>query len=635
MSDLSNILKENKKIYSHLLFGEDRPEIRKHYKIPKNENILVVAPLDQKNVLSSTVITDRCIYTYNNYEEPIMLTMLCDFVFMQEAPGCPIIGISKKRDVTVFPKQSGNSSTGRELLHLLGVFQTNLMSVASQLKRQYEIAIANALTLVRKSFHETGILGRKSESLLAIIEDTKFYEAETYYVRAENCYRRCDCVAYNKYINTLEEKRVRSELIHQLRHPEELFFESFVRDISNPYALYITQNLVGSYSALRNKNLLSNQEAIILSYLCIRMEDNLYLHKILNDYSRRVGEKCVWEIMCFSAKYKNERMSNVYNRIISEEEVKLPELAWVDSLYLTPLHYALILRNTKAVDTILEMRDWSDYDFSHIQNEENRILYDFNFVASILYENPHFLRRIFLKTSKMAKPIQKAIKQLEQKIYINEKLGNESAVLEYKLAKADMERELSDLIATTLQKNRLKAVHIFESGNDFAKYLMRVYENSDSLFHILTGTISEWRLYRDEQHFFITNIEQEFNYSYYEWKQGIVSSKHVKLEDVLYQWTDREAMQFESVYGNKKEEEEKRKFHKYTDYDDISFDVTVKTPYEGSWFSEEAHRNLTVLKKEYRSLVKQYHPDNASEEGNSAIFQKIMSERAEIIAALK
>ena len=638
MSNLTDIFKENKKTYSHLLFGEDRQDLRDLYHIPKNESILVVAPLDEKNMLSSAIVTDRYIYSYDRIEEPIPLSRICEFVFLQEKMGSAVVAVGQKREMILYPKQVRRRQAGEELLQLLRVLQTNMILLTPSLKRQYEKTIASVLVQVRKSLHETGILNEKAECLLSIAEDAKICETETYFLRAENLYRMCDTLKYERFIESLQELHVRFEIVDQLKHPEELFFDSFVRDISNPYLIYITQNLIGAYTALRAKQQLQEKEAMILSYLCVRMDDELYLHKILNDYSRKMGEKSVWEIMCFAAKFANERMSSVYNRIISEEEVTLSELSWVDSLSLTPLHYALMLRNTKAVEQILEMKDWSTYHVPDSVDREQAMLYDFNFVASILYENPSFLRRIFLKTSNISKPIVKAINQLEQKIYINEKLGNDSAVSEYKMAKADLEKELSNLISETIQSNRVRAMRIYESGDDFSKYLMQVYENSDSLFHILTGTISEWRLYRKEQHFFVTNIEQRFNLSYYEWKQGVISSKRVKLEDVLFQWTDREAAQYEALYGRKKQEEKqdkKRQYHRYTYQEDIRFDVTVETPFEGSWFSARAHEDLAELKKEYRMLVKKYHPDNAVSDANSTAFQKIMAEHAEIIAMLK
>ena len=55
----------------------------------------------------------------------------------------------------------------------------------------------------------------------------------------------------------------------------------------------------------------------------------------------------------------------------------------------------------------------------------------------------------------------------------------------------------------------------------------------------------------------------------------------------------------------------------------------VKKPYGNNWFSPEAHKDLSVLKHEYRKLILKYHPD--SPDGSTEIFIDIQKERAMLI----
>lgn len=45
-----------------------------------------------------------------------------------------------------------------------------------------------------------------------------------------------------------------------------------------------------------------------------------------------------------------------------------------------------------------------------------------------------------------------------------------------------------------------------------------------------------------------------------------------------------------------------------------------------SWFSESAHENIEVLKKEFRALAKEYHPDASSDSKTTELFQEISAE---------
>lgn len=55
---------------------------------------------------------------------------------------------------------------------------------------------------------------------------------------------------------------------------------------------------------------------------------------------------------------------------------------------------------------------------------------------------------------------------------------------------------------------------------------------------------------------------------------------------------------------------------------------------EDSWFSEKAHADIEVLKKEFRELAKMYHPDVSGETQSTVIFKEISAEYDQIQGVL-
>ncbi|MBQ1547465.1 MAG: hypothetical protein IIZ61_03650, partial [Lachnospiraceae bacterium] len=231
--------------------------------------------------------------------------------------------------------------------------------------------------------------------------------------------------------------------------------------------------------------------------------------------------------------------------------------------------------------------------------------------------------------------IQKAIGSLEQKIYINRELGRLDQVKEYEEKKRDMEKEIGTLLNAFLARSKNKAEKIRETGSPFAKFLLSVYENNDALFHILTGTISDYRIYRFDRRFFVATVDTDLPFSFYEYKDQVFSEKNILFGDDEYTWTVDEKAEYERL--NKKEEEKKqeRTYRKYSfTGEEDSYEETVPYRDPQSWFSEVAKYDPDVLKKEFRVLVKKYHPDNSDIPQAALLLQQIMSEHEKLLSSM-
>ena len=637
MGTFKDLINSLQRRYQVLKFDEPDTEldasIRKNLNVPNNEQIIAYdssgATLDFSQ--DGVVLTDQALYV-----NPLKISLygtnsipyseVCSYLFYQENSFESVLAISSNSDFVLYKAQTGRKSDlGRELVEILHIFQKNLKEINPSLRVNYERAIVAALSIVRNGFAENGILSVKHQRLLNIIDVENVFPIDVAYIRAENLYRTCDMGAYFNFVDGLHGK-VNEDLIKRLSRPDEVFFDDYIRDISNPYSYLLTRELVIPYSNLRTHTGYNLFEAIILSYLCIRMEDNVVLAFLLNKYSAEMGEKRLFEIMSFKAKYLNEKMSRVYNNLISDRPVSLIELNWTDSMGLTPLHYALILRNWKQVMFLLEAKDWSEYVCPYPNDEELRSLYDFTFLATELYQNPDYLREIFLSTSKLAKPIKRSIEQCNKMIYINQEIGRDDLVLEYEATLSELNTELDSLCEYSVKRARRSSFRIHSNGSAFAKEILNVYEKSDYLFQIFTGTISDWRIYRFGQRFFVTTYDEELSLSYYEWMNQVYTDKAILDGEGVYRWTEEERRLYEDLFVKK--EEETRTYHKYSfNGNDDESDI------KAGWFSDEAKHDLALLKKEYRLLVKKYHPDN-SDKDTTIIMQQIMTERADILSSI-
>ena len=646
MSGFSDIFAENASKYSHLQFGEEAVAgvvfIREEFKIPKEEEILVFAPAEQTGNNGSSfgvTITDSALYVHPQmalsfHENRIILQDLTKYLFFQEDSYDAVHALSLKEDRVIFPKTSGKrNETGRELLRLLKIFQNNLITVNQRSAKEYDAAVASAISFARASFVEHGVLTVRAQMLLNIVENEGKFPVDVTFLRAENLYRLSDMARYYSFLDEMTGK-VNDDLIKRLKNPDEAFFDDFVRDISNPYSLFLTQDLLPSYANLRRLSALNEFQTVLLCYLCVRTDDELCLHRLLTERGRDIGEKQLWEIMSFQARFRNEKMASIYNRILSSANVSPTEQHWVDSLGLTALHYAILLRNRKEINAILTSGEWSSFN-SPYADEDLKSLYDFSFLASVVYDNPQDVREIFLKTSNLVKPIQKAIGSLEQKIYINRELGRLDQVKEYEEKKRDMEKEIGTLLNAFLARSKNKAEKIRETGSPFAKFLLSVYENNDALFHILTGTISDYRIYRFDRRFFVATVDTDLPFSFYEYKDQVFSEKNILFGDDEYTWTVDEKAEYERL--NKKEEEKKqeRTYRKYSfTGEEDSYEETVPYRDPQSWFSEVAKYDPDVLKKEFRVLVKKYHPDNSDIPQAALLLQQIMSEHEKLLSSM-
>ena len=659
MSNYSELLVVGKSKYKSLIFDfpqvDNMGQYYENYRIPAEEKMMVYAYSSQYSGFSlegsGTIITDRAIYFDPAHKgwastNRIPLSDICQFVVFQEDNSNSVSLIGKERECRIFGRTvAPRDTTGMELVELLRSLQKNITNMNVAERHAYELTLGWMLDLIKKSLHENGRLTARDEKLLEIAEDMPSFKKEIIFLKAENIYRSCDDAAYFSYIES-QKGQIDEDVKKVLERPGELFFKSFIEDISDASRFYMTQSLITPYLNLKKLERLTLKQCLILSFLCIRLEDIDYAKKLMDMIGPALPAEEFWSLQCFKARFMKEKLSLIYEKLESGTELSKPELFWEDDLGLTPLHYALILRQEDVVLKLLHERDWRNWESSFRGNRLVEVAYDFVFLASILYDDEELIRAVYSYTTKEAAPIHRAIKKMDSFIFIQRTLLRENPTdamtyatkeAEYQDMKKEMYDELLNLSKRRCAEARKIAAMIIEAEHPYARHLLHMYLDKDSIYRSIADTISDYRLYKYKDHFFVTSVDEQLDLSFYEWRAGRMGDHDFKRADTVVS-TERASADDRGAFDGdtyenpdltaarekrRREEEQKRQRSQKENVTPI--------PTSDGWFSPEAHHDLTILKKEYRELVKMYHPDVSDNRRATVIIQQIMTERAEIL----
>lgn len=646
MSKYSELMVVEKRRFKSLMFDLDQQnnvdECYLKYRIPTEEKVVVYANNSRLSTMSldgnGTIITDEAIYFHPSHREwgannRIPLSELCRYVIFQENASDTVHLISEGRDQSIFGRTvNAKDTTGSELVGLLSAIQQRIRRSNSKEQVLYERTLAHILGIIKKNFRDNGLLPERSLKLLDILFQEKNFAAEVAYVLAENEYRHMNEAAYYRFLEGLRmNPMIASTLVDQLERPDELFLVPFLQDISNPNALYMTRSLIDTYTNLKAATRLSLRQCVILCFLCVRFEDWTFFDQLWETASQPMPEAMRWMIQAFRARFANEKMFGVYEKVMGGKNLTSVELGWKDALGLTPLHYALILRNKQVVLDLLEQYDWSHYQSPLTADKLVDTSYQYVFLASILYDDMDLIEAVIAKTTTIFRSLERSMKQMDFFIFLEQKRMEQEAdsdcekrIYEYENMKREMRAEMRQLALDEAQHARRQAQVIIESGEPFLHYLFYLYMDVEGLYRLMADTIGQWRVAKFRGLYFITPVDKDM---------GMESRVYPETEESHFEIPEDS---FENpAYRAKREEKERaERAAREARFRQAQAAFEEQNPIE-SWFSPEAHEDILVLKKEYRMLVKQYHPDVCGGAKATRIMQSIMDERAQILELMQ
>lgn len=646
MREFANIVLSKSDELTGLTFDADNfvnsESYRNSYNIPEDEKLLVYADSDRCTETltgSGTFITDEAIYIHPakkswSKESRIPLSEICEFlIFENNNSEVKLLNKDSSYQIFATVKRKKNTAAA-DLVNLLQSLQDSLM-LRKDKKQAYERVVKQIFLVMRKELSENGVLDENFLKIAEVMEKMSYIRQESIMLLLENTYRFC---SKERYKLLLEEKKplLNEQSIKVLENPEEIFYDAFINDLSNKDAFNDVKAIIDAYLNLKNSPRLTIKEATILCYLCVRMDDNKYVEEILEEISKDLKRDDHWNIRKSISRRKNLRLHKLLSKIAGKGDLLLEEINLTNDLGLTTLHYALILRNKEVIRYMLPLCDWHKYESPCPKDRMVESVFSPMFLASNIFDDEKLLIDIFNYTSPKACSIRRSIKGINSMLDINNALKEkypehvdeyDAKIQEFNSILSDMQNELLRLAKSEIKTQRELKNIIEEAGHPLCDFVLNLFSSPEALISHLSQTEQDFKLYNYKNIFFITPVANEFDLKYCTWKNDVIRDTNV---------SENENISFGKIYDNpsfkaQREAERKQREERERQRKEFLEKSSDPTLYPGSWFSEKAHENITVLKEEYRVLVKKYHPDSSGSDKTAKIFLRIVDERADIL----
>ncbi len=638
------------------LFKIKKPEaVYKSYRIKDGESIIAFSK-STLSLISITVdgivFTNKAFYLHPNRAEDMPSNRfayadLCNYLITQENERGSVHLQNKNADYRIYDGTLVFKNTaGKEIQLILETIQTKLLEASQLSQEQYNEQVQWVLSLGRNEI-DHGLLSARAKALLDVLARNTIYKKDAIFLIAESIFRLCNEKKYQTYLDSVEGALSSTDL-YELQQPPTRFMEtllsqlsdldhSFSEDYLHKASLQIEGDYLKSTSELFNVAPVDEPYLHVLAYCQIRINHICSAQDTIARIRKKFGDSHTYPIEYFSAIYRNRQMFNVYNALCSGKEIDKAWYSISDCYGLTLLHYALILKNDTAAEQILTIRkshklpplpddidiSWM-YDYTLLAcgtqsklKEQVFLLFDPDMIrlekeiATQKLKVAHYELKLS-GISSMQSQCKSRIAYLEQNDPYSSDLENlyskkNELAEEYRTcvqSKLDAEKELdnkekqrsstyNDAIKYAL--NNLDKLR--NSEEPLAKFLFRLYFEPDFLYSILsrTQTKEETKLYKYADLYFVAPDFAEIDPSLAINMDGYNAS------------------------GNS---ENKSKQDGY---------IPVTPQYGTSWFSAKAHSDATILKAEYRTLAKKYHPDVCQHPDSNSAMQQITAEYEDLL----
>lgn len=631
-----------KKVCFDLSLLKKRDKVYSAYKIPQSERILAFCKDSVAFIPITTggiVFTNQAVYCCpaikledGSEQNRISYTVLDSCIITQEGANGGVYICKQDSTLQLYdPTLIAKNVAGHEIKQILCKAQHQLFQRDAAAKSRVD---ALATLFLQKAKDEMGIdeISSKTLGILDSLMEFQEHADTAAMLKAEYIFREFKPEKYEKFVATLP-SIVSWDVKAAIKSVPSSFAENYILTLTDLEHDFPYRSLSEIYKRISSLEKKDQSIDMFRAYLCIRMVNNDWIDTQISELRRKYGKDVAEKLEWFRCIYFYHEMHKVYKAITSDKAYPDAYLRLRDGLGLTPLHYAIILKNEKAIKHLLEQQDWkfaSPYGSSALPFR----MYDYTVLAAgkQLPNIQDVLQKTHEGTIELRDTIknitgrlkyQKAVYWIQDTNLIAHRMDYTKKKFHH-ASKDELERISANISAikdnlNTAEDNAASLaemlhdcedsiVYVMECAIDealsfledmrnknlpLANYLYRIYFEPDFLKKVLRAVRKkrDLRLYNYKGFYFVAPAFAEIDLPY----QGEPSSD----ED-----TKKEACaEDKPLYGN-------------------------------SWFSNDAHHNIDVLKSEYRRLAKTYHPDVCKLPNSNQLFQSISAEYGEVYKSI-
>lgn len=559
-----------------------------------------------------------------------------------------------------FSTLTNTNVTGCEIRKMLLVIQNHLCNVNATAKQDIKEIAEDYFERVSNEI-KNDRLSLEFCNLLKGMITGNYFCLHAIDLLAESIYRLCNEDEYFSLINKYSYLISKEKYECYINIPQK-FKDNLIADLSNPNLAFSDDymNLI-RYNLSKSKETEENQKYYI--FACIRggkiIEARLKIDKLIEKFGRETA-LIAEAFACF---YGNKRMQEAVDMMNANQDIPEELFNITDALGFTPLHYALILNCKDAVRKLLGSKKFSK-EIKCCQNNKIRTLLSYITVAYL--QNTDLLACVISNASSEMMEIsaqrRKLEKQIEKANSVIEKLERKAAKLGWEqnkefikdifrgnfnlddTAEDDDYYQDQQIISDSIQK--LKNV-IWNTNRELEKLEEIARKTYQAIVKQVSQTVKSLRC--DESpvvELFLSLYKNDASNTHFTMQSASENStaisndasEHIllKILEITDSTSDFRVYDYEGFFFMLPDCIELsmpyRRIH-------IAEDGTInrflcnnssyisKYPkYGNSWFSEEAHNNMQILKREYRELAKKYHPDVCIDTDAGKIFAAIQNE---------